>query len=61
MPTYDYKCSKNSEHTFSEIREMSASSEISICQEKGCKGKLMRVFSAPPISFKGGGFSSRFG
>jgi predicted nucleic acid-binding Zn ribbon protein len=28
------------------------------CVEKGCKGKLLRVFSAPKINFKGGGFST---
>ena len=61
MPTYEYKCSENPEHLFSEKREMSQEASRSTCAAKGCNGKLMRVFSAPPISFNGTGFSKRNG
>lgn len=61
MPTYEYRCSKNEEHKFVEIRGMSEEPSRVTCAEEGCDGKLFRVFSAPPITFKGGGFSAKSG
>lgn len=61
MPTYEYRCTEKPEHTYTEIRGMTESSKLSVCQEDGCEGKLMRVFSAPPVNFKGTGFSSKYG
>jgi predicted nucleic acid-binding Zn ribbon protein len=29
-----------------------------ICKFEGCGAKLIRIFKAPPIEFKGGGFST---
>jgi putative FmdB family regulatory protein len=58
MPTYEYKCSENSEHKYSEERGMSEDQKQLTCVSEGCSGKLQRVFNAPPISFKGGGFST---
>jgi putative FmdB family regulatory protein len=56
MPTYDYKCDTNPEHKLTEIRGITETSTKTTCAEDGCDGKLLRVFSAPPITFKGSGF-----
>lgn len=56
MPTYEYKCDTNPEHKFVEIRGITETSTVTTCAEEGCEGKLLRVFSAPPITFKGTGF-----
>lgn len=32
--------------------------ENPICKIEGCGGKLNRIFTAPPIQFKGMGFST---
>lgn len=61
MPTYEYVCNKNAEHKFVENRGMSEEASRSTCAEKGCNGRLVRVFSAPPITFKGSGFSAKSG
>jgi putative FmdB family regulatory protein len=61
MPTYEYKCSDNPEHKFTEIREISKEASRSTCAAKECNGKLLRIFSAPPITFNGTGFSKRNG
>jgi putative FmdB family regulatory protein len=61
MPTYEYKCSQNTEHKFSEIRGMTEEPTRSTCAEKGCDGKLLRVFGTPPITFNGTGFSAKRG
>ena len=61
MPTYEYKCSKNPEHTFTEIREMSKEVSRSTCAEEPCDGKLIRIFAAPSITFNGSGFNTRNG
>lgn len=62
MPTYEYKCSEHPddpEHRYEEFRNISSSEpENLICKVEGCGAKLTRVFSAPPINFKGGGFST---
>lgn len=60
MPTYEYKCDINPEHKFVEVRGITESQSTDTCAEKGCKGKLLRVFSAPPISFKGTGFQHKY-
>ena len=57
MPTYEYKCNENPEHKFVEIRGITADATRSTCAEEGCEGKLLRVFTAPPITFNGTGFS----
>lgn len=56
---YDYKCSENPEHLYSESRGMDEEQKQLTCAEDGCEGKLLRVFSAPKISFKGGDFSTK--
>lgn len=61
MPTYNYKCEKNPKHVYSENRGMNEPDKVSTCAEKDCDGKLIRVFGAPPIMFKGTGFSSNRG
>lgn len=61
MPTYEYKCSENPEHTFSENRGMTEDPTRSTCAEEGCDAKLKRIFGTPPITFKGGGFHSTRG
>jgi predicted nucleic acid-binding Zn ribbon protein len=62
MPTYNYKCSAepdNKEHLYSEDRSMNdPSPEDLICKFEGCGAKLIRIFAAPPIQFKGAGFST---
>jgi predicted nucleic acid-binding Zn ribbon protein len=56
--TYDYKCSENPEHLYSESRGMNEEQKQTTCAEKGCNGRLVRVFSAPKINFKGGGYGT---
>jgi predicted nucleic acid-binding Zn ribbon protein len=56
MPTYEYKCDLIPEHKFVEVRGITESASRSTCAEDGCNGRLLRVFSAPPITFKGPGF-----
>lgn len=58
MPTYEFKCDLNPEHRYVEVRGITEPSTRSTCAEEGCEGKLLRVFSAPPINFKGTGFST---
>ena len=61
MPTYDYKCDKNSEHTYTETRSIHANQQQEICTVEGCGGRLNQVITPPPIVFKGGGFHSKRG
>ena len=57
--TYEYKCSVNSEHRLLVVRSITAGEpETQSCAEEGCDGKLSRVFHAPKINLKGGGFST---
>lgn len=62
MATYDYKCSEHPEdmeHRYSEDRSMNdPSPQDLICKFKGCDAKLIRIFTAPPIQFKGGGYNT---
>lgn len=55
MPVYEYVCEEG--HTYSETRGITEDQVRSTCAEEGCDAKLKRVFSAPPITFKGTGFS----
>jgi predicted nucleic acid-binding Zn ribbon protein len=59
MPSYEYKCVENPEHKYVEVRGINDEQKQSTCIIEGCSGKLSRVFSAPPISFKGSGFSTK--
>lgn len=61
MPTYEYKCSKNADHTYVEVRGMTEDATRTTCAVEGCQGKLIRVFGAPPITFKGTGFHAKHG
>ena len=56
MPTYEYKCDNG--HKYIEVRSMNDKETNKTCTEDGCGVKLKRVFSSPPVTFKGGGFSS---
>jgi predicted nucleic acid-binding Zn ribbon protein len=59
VPTYKYKCSENPEHLYKEFRNISdPTPENPICKVEGCGAKLLRIFTAPPINFKGGGYST---
>jgi putative FmdB family regulatory protein len=61
MPTYDYACDKNKEHKHTEVRSIHADQQQVTCAVEGCGGKLNQIVSAPPIIFKGSGFSSSRG
>jgi hypothetical protein len=61
VPTYEYKCEENAEHKYEEVRDINDSQKKTICAVDECGGKLARVFNAPPITFKGSGFSSTRG
>lgn len=57
MPTYEYKCPDG--HSCSEVRGMNEDATLTKCPE--CDKPLSRIFSAPPITFKGSGFSQNRG
>lgn len=60
MPTYQYICPEcESEHL--EERSITEKEKELTCAADGCGGILNRVFTAPPIQFKGSGFSSSRG
>jgi putative FmdB family regulatory protein len=52
MPTYDYECEKCAKK-FEVTRGFNEQSNV-VCPK--CKGKARRVYSAPPLIFKGSGF-----
>ncbi len=56
--TYEYKCDKNPEHKYTETRGINEDQKRSTCAEEGCDGRLVRIFNAPPIQFKGTGYST---
>jgi putative FmdB family regulatory protein len=58
MATYEYKC-ENHGHTYTEVRPMSEEQKRTTCVKPDCSSKLVRVFSAPPVTFKGTGFHTR--
>jgi len=59
MPTYSYICENG--HKYEEIRSMTENLQKTTCAETPCGTTLKRVFSAPPITFKGGGFHAKSG
>jgi predicted nucleic acid-binding Zn ribbon protein len=59
MPTYEYKCENNAEHIQKDIRSITAEEPTLICTIEECAGKMIRIFNAPPIEFKGGGWSTK--
>ena len=60
MPTYEYVC-KDHGHPYEETRGMSEKPRRTICVKPDCGSKLVRKFSTPPITFKGGGFNATRG
>lgn len=58
MPTYEYRCDINQDHILQHVRGIADEEPELICTEDSCEGKMVRVFKAPPIEFKGGGFST---
>jgi putative FmdB family regulatory protein len=61
MPTYEYRCNENPDHKYVEIRGINEDASRDTCDRTGCQGRLIRVFSAPPITFKGTGFHAKKG
>ena len=57
MATYEYRCALG--HYYEETRGMVESQRIFFCPE--CSNVLNRVWTAPPITFKGAGFYSSHG
>jgi putative FmdB family regulatory protein len=60
MPTYEYVC-ETCDKSYIENRSINEAQKQETCAADGCEGRLKRVFSAPPIQFKGTGFSSSRG
>lgn len=52
MPLYEYRCEKCGHRI--EIIQKFSDRPLKTCQE--CKGKLIKVISAPALQFKGSGF-----
>ena len=52
MPLYEYECSKCG-HRFEKIQKLS-DPHVKTCPK--CKGKVVRLLSAPAIQFKGSGW-----
>ena len=52
MPLYEYRCEKCGHRI--EIIQTFSDRPLKTCPE--CKGKLVKVFSAPALQFKGSGF-----
>jgi len=59
VPTYEYKC--ENDHRYVEVKSINSRDDIKSCKEPDCGGKVSRIFSASPIIFNGGGFSSTRG
>ena len=57
MATYEYRCALG--HSYEETRGMAEGQRIFLCPE--CNNVLNRVWSAPPITFKGSGFYANHG
>jgi putative FmdB family regulatory protein len=53
---YEYKCS-DCQHIRELEYPMGVTAKIPRCPE--CDGQLLRLFSAPPIHFKGEGWASK--
>ncbi len=52
VPVYEYQCDCCGSHF--DIRQSFNDAPVAFCPK--CKAKARRVFQAPPIIFKGGGF-----
>jgi putative FmdB family regulatory protein len=61
MPTYEYRCNENPDHKYVEVRSINVNVSRETCDKPGCQGRLIRVFSAPPITFSGSGFNAKKG
>lgn len=57
MITYEYKCKENG-HLYSEMRSINEDQKNTECPE--CGSTLLRIYSVPPIMFKGEGFANPF-
>jgi putative FmdB family regulatory protein len=57
MPTYEYRCGLG--HVYEETRSMTEEQRLHFCPV--CGNVINRVFSTPPITFKGKGFYSNGG
>jgi len=55
MPTYQYKC-ETCESTVSHVMTVSEERKMPECLP--CKKDMVRVFSAPSLTFKGSGWGS---
>ena len=53
MPLYEYECTKCG-HRFEKILQKFSDPHVKICPK--CKGKVVRLLSAPAIQFKGSGW-----
>jgi putative FmdB family regulatory protein len=53
MASYEYTCDNG--HTYVEVRSMNEDQKETQCPE--CGGDLKRIYTAPPIGFKGAGFA----
>lgn len=54
MATYEYIC--EDQHVTVEVRGMTEDQVVSECEL--CGKEIKRLFTAPPIQFKGSGFST---
>jgi putative FmdB family regulatory protein len=61
MPVYEFECPKCKARTEVTAR-ITESVTPPMCVTEGCDGQqeMRRVFSAPGLSFKGGGWTPRF-
>jgi putative FmdB family regulatory protein len=55
MPTYQYKC-ETCKQTVSQVVAVSEERKTPECLD--CKKEMIRVFSAPSLTFKGSGWGS---
>ncbi len=58
--TYEYVCD-TCDTPYNETRGINEEQKQLTCAAEGCGGRLKRIYSAPPIQFKGTGFSSSRG
>ena len=58
MPSYDYKCG-SCENLVTIVAGINKKIDPPVCVN--CKSAMNKLFSAPPIQFKGGGFNSKKG
>lgn len=58
MPTYQYRCDQ-CEWEYNEVRSIHESQQVTHCPNEQCTKPLRRIYTVPPIAFKGDGFYSR--